>query len=143
MQLKPYPLNLNIIQVYPPTADKDDLIIEEFYEQLKTLIKLTKKNEVTLIIGDLNAKVGNGRISYVAGDFGLGIRNKRDRLVCFCQEQLVLRITFFKLPLRRLYIWQSPADSAVTLVRNHIDFIMIPKRQISENLSWGRRSFRP
>jgi len=41
MQLKPYPLNLNIIQVYPPTADKDDLIIEEFCEQLKTLIKLT------------------------------------------------------------------------------------------------------
>jgi len=63
MQLKAYPLDLNIIQVY---AHDDDLIIEEFYEQLETLIKLTKKNEVTLIIGDLNAKVGNGRISDVA-----------------------------------------------------------------------------
>jgi len=64
------------------------MTFEEFYEQLETLIKLTKKNEVTLIIGDLNAKVGNVRIFDVAGDFGLGIINERgDRLVRFCQEQ--------------------------------------------------------
>jgi len=67
---------------------------------------------------------------YYAGDFGLGIRNERgNRLVRFCQEQeLVLSNTFFKLPLRRLYKWKSPEDLAVTLVRNQIDFIMIPKR---------------
>lgn len=79
LQLQAKPVNLNIIQIYAPTADKYDDEIEDFYEHLKSIIRLTKKHEINIVIGDFNAKVGQGDI---VGNFGLGERNDRhDRFV--------------------------------------------------------------
>lgn len=81
-------------------------------------------------MGDFNAKIGEGQLQDVVGQFGLGVRNDRgDRLVQFCQEEsMVVMNTFFKLPPRRLYTWKSPADSPTNIVRNQIDFILVHKR---------------
>ncbi|XP_072402422.1 uncharacterized protein [Diabrotica undecimpunctata] len=130
LQLYASPFDLNIIQIYAPTADKEETIMEDFYEQLEILIKATKKNEITLIMGDFNAKVGQSKTGKVVGNFGLGERNERgDRLVQFCQEHnLVLTNTLFKLPHRRLYTWKSPADSPDKIIRNQIDYIAAPIR---------------
>ncbi|CAG9834829.1 unnamed protein product [Diabrotica balteata] len=103
----------NILQVYAPTADKSDDEIEQFYENLQELLKMTKSYETTLIVGDFNAKVGCVKVEHICGNYGLGNRNDRgDRLQQFCQEkQLTIMNTWFKLPLRRLYTWKSPADN--------------------------------
>ena len=130
LQLKASRQNVNIIQVYAPTADKSEDIIEEWYDQLRQIVKQLKKHEVNLIIGDFNAKVGQGRVLDIVGEHGLGSRNERgDRLIEFCQEEnLMVANTFFKLPPRRLYTWKSPADSPTHMVRNQIDFVIINKR---------------
>ncbi|XP_072017004.1 craniofacial development protein 2-like [Amphiura filiformis] len=45
-------------KVYAPnTADSEEMV-EEFYDLLQTTIKKTKKNDILLVMGDLNAKVG-------------------------------------------------------------------------------------
>ena len=118
---------MNIVQVYAPTNDKDDNMIEEFYAELDEAMKLAKKGEITIIMGDFNAKVGAGAVGNVVGNFGLGDRNNRgDRLVQFCTEQqLSIVNTFFKLPPRRLYTWKSPTDCEEHRVRNQIDYILI------------------
>lgn len=115
---------MNIVQVYAPTSEKQDDIVEQ-----SDIMKLTKKGELNIIIGDFNAKVGVGAKGDVVGGFGLGIRNLRgDRLVQFCTEQqLAIVNTFFKQPPRRLYTWRSPADCDEHLISNQIDFIMINK----------------
>lgn len=130
LQIQANPIDLNIIQIYAPTADKDEATIEEFYAQLESVIEMIKKREITLITGDFNAKVGKGRVDNAVGGFGLGERNDRgDRLVRFCQEHdMLLSNTLFKLPNRRIYTWKSPGDSPENIIRNQIDYIAVPTR---------------
>lgn len=54
------------------TSDKTDFVIEEFYNNLENVLPLTKKGELTMIIGDSNAKVGSGREAVCVGRYGLG-----------------------------------------------------------------------
>lgn len=130
IQIAAHPININIIQVYAPTAEKDENMVEEFYHQLKSVLQLVKKQELTIIMGDLNAKIGKGKHEDIVGEYGLGIRNDRgDRLLQFCQEeQLVVTNTYFKLPPRRLYTWTSPAHTSNNIIRNQIDYILVNKR---------------
>lgn len=119
--------DLNIIQVYAPTNDKPDQEIEEFYNKIDEVMRLTKEGEITIIIGDFNAKIGRGVEGDSIGAYGLGERNGRgDRLVQFCVENnLLIANTFFKQHPRRLYTWRSPADREKKIVRNQIDFILL------------------
>ncbi|XP_071578112.1 craniofacial development protein 2-like [Temnothorax nylanderi] len=118
---------LNVIQVYAPTNDKTDAEMEEFYSKIEEAMRLTKRGELTMVIGDFNAKVGSGTEEDTAGRYGLGERNTRgDRLVQFCVENnLLIANTFFKQHPRRLHTWKSPADARGKIIRNQIDFILI------------------
>lgn len=88
---------MNILQVYAPTNDKSDTEIEEFYNKVDELLKLTRKGEITIVMGDLNAKIGTGAEGESVGAYGLGERNPSgDRLVQFCNENnLYISNTFF------------------------------------------------
>lgn len=130
LQIKGNPININIVQVYAPTADKSDSEIEKFYEDIDQITRSIKKQDLNIYLGDFNAKLGEGRVLDIVGDYGLGVRNERgDRLIEFCQDSdLVVANTWFKLPKRRLYTWISPQDKDTNIVRNQIDFILINKR---------------
>ena len=54
------PVGLNIMQVYAPTSDYGPNDVDEFYEQLESVRRQCKAEEVTIVMGDLNAKVGQG-----------------------------------------------------------------------------------
>ncbi|XP_030765797.1 uncharacterized protein LOC115889859 [Sitophilus oryzae] len=81
IQLLGRPININIIQVYAPTAEKAEDEIEDFYRQLDQVLRLTKSNEINLVLGDFNAKVGKGRLGSVVGNYGLGERNDTDYIL--------------------------------------------------------------
>lgn len=68
--------NLNIIQIYAPTNDKPDQEIEEFYNKIEVM-QLTKKGEITMIIGDFNSKVGRGAEGDSIEAYGIGERSSR------------------------------------------------------------------
>lgn len=57
------------------TADKPENDIIDFSIDIHRAVKMTKKEEIIMTMGDFNAKVGEGRYSDIIGDFGLGIRN--------------------------------------------------------------------
>ena len=104
------PLNITVIQVYLPTSNAEEAEVEQFYEDLQHLSKLTPKKDVLFIIGDWNAKVGSQETPGVTGKFGLGVQNDAgQRLIEFCQENaLVIANTLFQQHKRRLYTWTSP-----------------------------------
>ena len=81
--------------------------VEQFYEDLQDLIKLTPPKDVLFIIGDLNTKVGCQEIPGVTGKFGLGLQNEAGQMLTeFCQENaLVIANTLFQQHKERLYTW--------------------------------------
>ena len=67
---------MNIVQVYAPTATSTDSEIEAFYDDVKTAINKCKSRDITMVIGDWNAKVSNKESCSAVGPFGLDERNE-------------------------------------------------------------------
>lgn len=130
IKIRASPCNINVLQVYAPTADSSEQEIEEFYGELELAIVQIPRREILMVSGDMNAKVGSTRdeehLRNTVGRFGMGTRNERgERLIQFCQEKsLTIASTCFQHHIRRLYTWRSPGDR----VRNQIDYIMISSR---------------
>ena len=120
------PFNIQVIQVYAPTHNAEEAEVEQFYEDLQDLLKLTTEKDVPFIIGDWNAKVGSQETPGVTGTFALGIRNKAGQsLIEFCQENaLVIANTLFQQHKRRLYTWTSPDSQH----QNQTDYILCSQR---------------
>ncbi|KAL1447016.1 hypothetical protein WDU94_015647 [Cyamophila willieti] len=130
IQLKAQPIDMNIIQVYAPTTDGADEEVEELYNSINQVLRKLKKEDLTIIMGDFNSKLGEGRTSTAVGPFGLGNRNDRgDMLEIFAESnKLVVMNTWFKLHPRKLYTWTSPKDAPGKIIRNQIDYILVNKR---------------
>ena len=101
------------MQVYALTRNAEEAKVaevEQFYEDLQDLPKLTSKKDTLFITGDENANLESQEIPGVTGKFGLGVQNKAgQRLTEFCQETaLVTANTPFQQYKRRPYTWTSP-----------------------------------
>ena len=84
------PFNINLVQIYMPTCTHDDEELENVYEQIQELMAGMKNNEISIILGDMNAKVGQGRDGTEVAH-GLGVRNDRGhRLIEFCQPNQLI-----------------------------------------------------
>ena len=126
IKLRGQPFDIGIIQVYAPTSSHTDAEIDAFYGEIETALKQLKSQDVKIIMGDLNAKVGESRIDSTVGPFGLGEINERgERLVDWCKDNdLVICNTWFPNHPRRRWTWMSPGDRT----RNQIDYFMIQHR---------------
>ncbi|VDO93245.1 unnamed protein product [Schistosoma margrebowiei] len=69
----------NIIQCYAPTNDSNDDIKDQFYERLQSIIEKCPRKDVTILMGDLNTKVGIDNTGYedIMGRQGLGESNEK------------------------------------------------------------------
>lgn len=124
------PVNLNIVQVYFPTSEASDDEVDDCYSQLEQLLETLPNREITMLIGDYNAKIGrepgDEYLRKVIGKYGLGKRNARgERLLQFCTENnFFIANTGYEHHARRLYTWTSPGG----LYKNQIDYILIKSR---------------
>ncbi|VDO85218.1 unnamed protein product [Schistosoma margrebowiei] len=76
---------MNIIQCYAPTNDINDDIKDQFYGRLQSIIEKFPRKDLTILMGDLNAKVGIDNNGYedIMGRHGLTGREKRKwRKIC-------------------------------------------------------------
>src|SRR5438876_272008 len=128
-----------------PTTDHGDEEIELIYEQLEDILNKQKGTDQVVIMGDMNAVVGEEKDGMVVRKFGLGKRNERgERLVEFCKiNGLVVTNTWFEQERRRRYTWKKPGDTG----RYQIDYIMVRQRyrnseELMEQPRCGYR-FRP
>lgn len=100
------PCNINIIQIYTPTTANTEDKVENFYQDLDTVLKETNKEEINIILGDFNAKVGKVKVEGIVGELGLGAHNKMGD--------------------RRLFNWKAPGNSKENM--KEIGFVIIKKR---------------
>ena len=73
---------LNIIQCYTPTNDADEELKEEFYQMLEKTTRKSSEKDITILLGDMNATVGNENTGYeqVMGKHGIGAMNKNKKI---------------------------------------------------------------
>ena len=123
------PFNITIIQVYALTSSYDDIEVDEFYRELQTLVDQTPKQDIRVVQGDWNAKVGED----AQGDWGeacgpSGNPETSDRglkLLDFATyNNLLLANTIGNHKSSRRWTWHSPDGTH----HNQIDYILVQKR---------------
>ncbi|VDP40070.1 unnamed protein product [Schistosoma margrebowiei] len=57
-------ITMKIIKSYAPTNDSNDDIKDQLYERLQSIIEKCPINHPTILMGDLNARVGIGDTGY-------------------------------------------------------------------------------
>ncbi|VDO86799.1 unnamed protein product [Schistosoma margrebowiei] len=103
---------MNVIQCYTPTNDSNDDIKDQLYEKLQSIIAKCARKDLTILVGDLNTKVGINNTEYedIMEKHGLGETNKSgERFVNVCAfNKLVIGGTIF--PHKRIHkvTWISP-----------------------------------
>ena len=121
-------IKLNIIQCYAPTNDKDEETKEDFYKKLQTLCGTLKEKDMTILMGDLNAKIGSDNNGHeeVMGRQGLGKMNENGEMLAdFCAfNNMIIGGSVF--PHRRIHkaTWVSPDHRT----ENQIDHICIGRK---------------
>ena len=76
------PFNLSIIQVYAPTSASSEEEIEDFDSDLEDAYKKCGNQDIVIVMGDLNAKIGDEQdpLQEIVGKHGLRERNDRGDL---------------------------------------------------------------
>nr|XP_032527792.1 craniofacial development protein 2-like [Danaus plexippus plexippus] len=130
---------ITVIQCYAPTnlaseEDKDD-----FYSALNLTIKNIRKQDIVIVMGDLNAKVGTENVGCQRhmGTHGLGGRNDNgERFLEFCQDNdLTIGGTLFIHGDHHKYTWNSPDG----VTKNQIDHLAISAKWRSSLLDVRNR----
>ena len=133
IKLDTKPTKTTII-VYAPTSKKEaDDDTDRFYEDLQSVLCTLKGKDPVIIMGDFNAKVGEGQQKEAGlGPHGLGIRNERgERLLAFFEvNKFKITNTQFMQHPRRKYTWISPNKE-----RHQLDYILISSNWMSSCLS--------
>ena len=78
-------IRLNIIQCYAPTNDTEEEKKDDFYQQIQALLDRRGAKDITILMGDFNAKIGMDNTGYedIMGAHGLGQTNEYgDRALC-------------------------------------------------------------
>ena len=111
---------LTVIACYAPTEDAEEEIKDEFYDQLEEEIWTTPRHDVLMVVGDLNARVGEentGRERVMGTEGFVCINNNGERLSDLCVENnLVIGGTLFKHRNIHKTTWRSPDNNTVSQI---------------------------
>ena len=105
--------------------DKDEGTKEDFYNKLQTVLDKMKEKDITILMGDFNAKIGSNNRGYeeVMGTHGIGEMNENGEMFAdLCSfNRLIIGGSVF--PHRRIHkaTWVSPDHRT----ENQIDHICI------------------
>lgn len=126
--------SIKIIQAYAPTSTSEEEEIEVFYDNLNEALNVCPSH-YTLLIGDLNAKIGKklDKSENPLGKYGYGERNERgSRLLNFLQEHgLYSMNSFFDKKPQQKWTWISPDGKT----KNEIDFIISNRKEIVHDVT--------
>ena len=103
--IKKKDIRLNIIQCYAPTNDSQEEKKDDFYQQLQAVLDRRGTRDITILMGDFNAKIGMDNTGYedIKGTHGLGQMNENgERFAYLCAlNQLVIGGSIF--PHKRIH----------------------------------------
>lgn len=120
-----------MINVYAPTEYAETKIKDEFYEQIEVLLEATPKEDTTILLGDLNAQIGQEEyIKPVAGRYTIhNITNDNGQRLCELANKagMIISSTKYQHPFKHKITWMAPGQRGYS----QIDHILINKRMQS------------
>ncbi|XP_078610787.1 uncharacterized protein LOC144881517 [Branchiostoma floridae x Branchiostoma japonicum] len=121
-------INMIVIQCYAPTNDEEDEKKDDFYQRLQAVLDKSRNKDITLLMGDLNAKVGayNTGHEEVMGKEGLGKMNDNgERFTDLCSlNRMVIGGSIFMHKRIHKATWRSPDH----VTENQIDHMCINRK---------------
>jgi hypothetical protein len=127
--------NMSIINCHAPTEEKPEDDKDAFYEDLERLYDSCPRNDIKIVIGDMNAKVGQEDIyKRQIGRHSLHIESNQNgiRLVNFAAAKgMVVGSTMFPRKGIHKETWVSPDGTT----RNQIDHVLVDSRHFSNLMS--------
>jgi serine phosphatase RsbU (regulator of sigma subunit) len=122
--------NMTLINVYAPTEDKEEEIKDQFYEELQRTQDRVPTHDVTIILGDMNAKLWKEKVfSQVVGRHTLhNISNKNGEMVpnYAISNDMFLISTNFQHKKMHIGMWISPDHQTI----NQIDHVIVSKEKM-------------
>lgn len=123
--------NVSIINVHSPHLGSSDDEKDDFYAQLEREYDRCPKHDVKIVIGDLNAQIGQeDEYKPTIGKFSAHHRTNENglRLVNFAASRnMAIRSTFFQHALQLRCTWRSPLHT-----ESQIDHVLIDGRHFSD-----------
>lgn len=130
-----------VVSAYGPGSEKPEDERERFWEELSECVSGFEQSVRIVVLGDMNARVGNVEMEGVIGKFGVpGVNWAGERMVEFCAESgLIVGNTWFKKKLVNKYTWlrDNGTDEAL------MDWVLVDKRlkgrleDVNVLRSWG------
>jgi exonuclease III len=117
--------NITLINTYAPTEDKTEEIKEQFYDDLQSIVDKVPKTDLTILLGDVNAKLGK-ELAYkkITGKYTLHEEtNRNGELLCdfaAANIMIVMSTQFQHKPIHK-GTWKSPDQNT----KNQIDHVLI------------------
>lgn len=128
IQLRAEKKNISLVNIHAPTEEKDDEEKDEYYEVLEQVYESLPRQDIKIIIGDANAKVGKEEIykEVTGGESKHQVSNNNgERLISFATEK---RMKIISTHFRRKDIhkgtWLIPGRNET----NQIDHILIQQQ---------------
>ena len=124
-----------IVSAYGPGTERRENEREQFWNELRDCVSSFGDNEKVVVLGDLNAKVGNTVIDGVIARFGVpGVNRSGERLIDMCIDQeLVVGNTYFRKERKNKYTWAKVRRGRV-VKRALMDYVLVPKRAVGKLL---------
>ncbi|VDP84389.1 unnamed protein product [Schistosoma mattheei] len=119
---------MNILHCYVPADNINNDDEDQFYERLQSIVEKCPGKDLTILMGDLTAKVGIYNTGYedIMGRHGMGERNENgERFANLCAfNKLVIGGTIFPCKLIHKATWISPDHTT----DKKMDHILINKK---------------
>lgn len=119
-----------IVSVYAPyESGTNGIEVERFWDELRGCLEKFGNSERVIVLGDLNARVGDRPVQGVLGSFGVqGVNGNGETLVQLCVEnELVIGNTWFKKRDVHKYTWERMGGDDKALM----DYVLVRKRDKS------------
>ena len=115
-----------IVGVYGPGMERSENEREVFWESLNECLSTFDDNERIVVLGDLNAKVGDRGVDGVIGKYGVpGVNENGERLVEVCIERrLSVGNTWFQKRMIQKYTREGENGQE----RSLIDYVLVDER---------------
>ena len=103
--------------------------MEDFWKKLNECVRKFDERERVIVLGDMNARVGDVGLGEVVGRFGVpGTNGNGEYLVDFCAERrLFLANTFFEHRMIHRYSWKR-VDYSGSEQKALIDYVIVDER---------------